>query len=1063
VHRTDAILESRIANVYYRWVLGALWEQRVSLDVERWEVPVDSTGAPGEPVDVKVALDATYSPIARGTPWGPPWGTTWFRYSAVVPAALAGRPLDVQIDLGFDHNSPGFQAEGLIWEQHAEGDWRPRRGLHPRNNVVRVRDAAIEGERIEVLVEAASNPSIADGFPDPNSDVLTAPRTPRYTLGSAVVGVIDADAFDLHHDIHVCRGLLKTLPSGQPRRAEVLIALERCIDALDPADIRGTVSAARAELAGVLSRPAVPSAHNITAIGHAHMDSAWLWPVRETIRKCSRTFSNVLELMRDEPEFKFACSQAAQYEWMKDHYPTVFAGMQEAAERGQWIPVGGSWVEADGNVPGGEALLRQFVHGQRFFAEHFGVRCTEVWIPDVFGYPASMPQIYRLGGAERFLTQKLSWNRTNRFPHQTFWWEGIDGSRVFTHFPPVDTYNAMVDVEELAFSESNFLEHGRATQSLMPFGWGDGGGGPSPDMLHRFHRIRDLEGLPRVEIGTPEAFFDAAMAEYHDAPVWVGELYFEMHRGTYTSQARTKVGNRRCELALREAELWATAAYGGSPEAGYPLARLDRLWKTVLLNQFHDILPGSSIGWVHRVAEAEYAAVLADLDEVITDALGSLTSGSARPLLANPAPHPVDGVVVVDDVAGLTSELTQTLADGRVALSVHVPALGLAVAEPRPAAAPVVVGERSLDNGLLSVAFDDIGQVTSLVHSSSGRQTLAAGHAGSRWQLHPDHPIEYDAWDIEEYYRHRTIELDSVDRIEVIDAGPLVGRIRVTRTFGSSTLVETFELRAGSTRLDVVIDLDWQERKHLLKVAWPVDVATTDVVRDIQFGHIRTPIHTNTSWDTARFEICAHRWIDVGESGFGVAMLNDGRYGHDVTRLRLADGGTGTNLRLTVVKGAQFPDPQADVGRHTFTYAICPHAGPFRRAGIVAEGYRLNTPVRSIAADGGAFGEVVPPVVTVDHDGVIVEAVKAAEDGSGDLIVRLYESFGGKARTNVGFGGPVESVWLVNALEDGPPPEPAPGLGGLADGDSAALSESGQVVEVRLSPFQIATLRVRPG
>ncbi|MGZ4711022.1 MAG: alpha-mannosidase, partial [Acidimicrobiales bacterium] len=593
MHDDRSIVEARLERVVRERIRPALVAARTPLRVEAWEVP-------GEPVPVSDALAATYEPFAIGGAWGRPWGTTWFRMHGQVPAEWAGRRVEAAINLAFT-NSPGFQAEGLLWGERPEGSgtWVPLRGLHPFNHEVAVADPAAGGEPVSFLVEAAANPNLTAHRADPNSDLLTAGTSPIYSLTRAELIAVEVDVVELREDVRTLAELMGQLPLDQPRRHEILRALERMLDVLVLDDVAGSAAAARAELAEVLARPAVPSAHRLSAIGHAHIDSAWLWPIRETRRKCARTFSNVLALMDDYPELRFGCSQAAQYEWMLDGYPSVFAGIRERVADGRWIPTGGMWVEPDTNLAGGEALVRQITHGQRFFEEHFGRRSTEVWIPDVFGYPASLPQIMRLGGIERFLTQKMSWNKTNAFPHHTFWWEGIDGSTVFTHFPPIDSYNALFRPSQLDHAVRNFTDKGRATRSLMPFGFGNGGGGPNRQMLREFRRVHDLEGLPRVEIESAEEFFDAAMAEYPDAPRWVGELYFETHRGTFTSQARTKAGNRRCELLLREAELWCVAAYGSAPSAaggsGYPTAELDRIWKTVLLHQFHDILPGSSI------------------------------------------------------------------------------------------------------------------------------------------------------------------------------------------------------------------------------------------------------------------------------------------------------------------------------------------------------------------------------------------------------------------------------------------------------------------------------------
>ena len=399
----------------------------------------------------------------------------------------------------------------------------------------------------------------------------------------------------------------------------------------------------RTELVEVLRAPARASAHRLSAVGHAHIDSAWLWPVRETIRKVARTTANVTDLMDRHPDLLYAMSSAQQYAWLRDVRPEVFARVADRVKAGKFVPVGGMWVESDTNMPGGEALARQFAYGKSFFADEFGVETEEVWLPDSFGYTAALPQLIALSGSQWFLTQKISWNQTNKFPHHTFYWEGIDGTRIFTHFPPVDTYNCELTGAELAHASRNFADKAGASSSLVPFGHGDGGGGPTREMLARADRLRDLDGSPRVVIERPADFFARAQQEYPDAPVWSGELYLESHRGTYTSQAKTKQGNRRCEHLLREAELWcATAAVRQGME--YPFDALDRLWKVVLLQQFHDILPGSSIHWVHREAVANYAAVAAELESLIDAALRALPATAIVLLAFNAAPHARDGV-----------------------------------------------------------------------------------------------------------------------------------------------------------------------------------------------------------------------------------------------------------------------------------------------------------------------------------------------------------------------------------------------------------------------------------
>ena len=503
-------------------------------------------------------------------------------------------------------------------------------------------------------------------------------------------------------------------------------------------------AAARAAVAPALAMPARSGAHRVVATGHAHIDTAWLWPLAETVRKCSRTFASAVAMMDAEPGFRFSCSQAQQYAWIAEQEPELFARIVDKVEDGQWIPVGGMWVEPDMNLPSGESIVRQIVHGQRWFEQHLGRRCSEVWIPDVFGYPAGLPQVFAAGGMRRFVTQKLSWNRTNRFPHSTFWWEGIDGTRVLTHFPPVDTYNAEITPAELAYSVGRFAEHEWSSWSLMPFGYGDGGGGPTREMLERLRRVADLDGMPRVEQGAPEEFFDRVDAEIAGGapvPVWRGELYFETHRGTLTSQLRTKVGNRRCERLLREAELWSAAAGQASD--------LDTLWQEVLTLQFHDIIPGSSIAWVHAEAEAAYDRIAAELEQRIAASVAALAPPGQ--VLANPATYERDEVVVVAGQAPPGD--VQHLADGRVAFRARVPGLGMAPAESLEPTDRVVVTDRSMKNGHVAMSWDLDGNLRSVIDVARARELLPAGELGAVLELAADQPVRYDAWDLESWVR----------------------------------------------------------------------------------------------------------------------------------------------------------------------------------------------------------------------------------------------------------------------------------------------------------------------
>ncbi|GGO81694.1 alpha-mannosidase [Wenjunlia tyrosinilytica] len=995
MHDDRLQVEQRLDRVLRERIRPAVHAESVPLAATVWH-------APGEPVPVAEALGAAYTPVGVGHRWGPPWGTSWFRLTGEVPRQWAGRTVEAVVDLGFGMDHPGFSVEGLVYRPDATAV----KGLHPRSHWLRIADSARGGESVDFFVEAAANPLIA-GPVTPFGDTRTAPDEPLYRLTRLDLAVFDQRVWELVQDLDVLGQLMHELPVETPRRWEILRAVERCLDALDLDDVSGSAGAARGELAGALAAPAHTSAHRVSAVGHAHIDSAWLWPLRETVRKVARTASNVTDLMDDHPGFVFAMSQAQQLAWIKEHRPEVYERVRAKVVLGQFVPVGGMWVESDTNMPGGEALARQFVHGKRFYLEEFGIETEEVWLPDSFGYSAALPQLVKLSGSRWFLTQKISWSAVNRFPHHSFRWEGLDGTRVFTHFPPVDTYNGEFSGREMAHLVGNFRDKGSATRSLVPFGWGDGGGGPTREMLARAKRLRDLEGSPRVEIEKPSEFFAKAEAEYPDAPVWVGELYLELHRGTYTSQARTKQGNRRSESLLREAELWAaTAAVRG--DFAYPYETLDRVWKTVLLHQFHDILPGSSIAWVHREARRTYEEVARELNAIVEAAQRSLAGPGTGTVVFNAAPHARSGV------------------PGGGACSVERAAPDVEVAE-------LPGGGRLLDNGLLRVTVDARGLITSVYDIADERESLAPGQPANLLQLHHDLPNHWDAWDVDAFYRNTVTDLVDADEVSLV-AKNATAAVRVVRTFGASRVEQTIALRAGSATVDMETVVDWHEREKFLKAAFPLDVRADRSAAETQFGHLYRATHTNTSWEAAKFEICAHRFLHVAEPGWGAALVNDSTYGHDVTRTVREDGGTTTTVRLSLLRAPRFPDPDTDQGTHAFRYALVPGADI---GDAVREGYRINLPERRVP--GGGW---VAPLVSVDDDAVVVEAVKLADDGSGDVVVRLYESRGGRARTRLTAGFEVASVSVTDLLE-------------------RPLSEGGP--ELSLRPFEIVTLRLRRG
>jgi alpha-mannosidase len=1000
-----------------------LVERRIQREL--WERVLPLANPDSRPLRIEAGPDLEHlEPFTPRTKWGAPWATTWFRFRGEIPAEWADRRVEAVIDLGFHPQAAGFQCEGLLVDVAGDGTMTPLQGVHPRRT-----NYVIGGTPgpVELVLEAASNPAFPSYRPSPLGSLDTAGERPLYTFRRAALVLVDPDAEALAYDIEVLDGVMRTLAAHDPRRARLQRILAETLDRIpDVAAAQRVIAPALAEDFGDATR------HRAVAIGHAHIDTAWLWPMRETKRKCTRTFASAVALMDDYPEYKFCCSSAQHYAWIEDRNPELFAKIAARVERGQWVPVGGMWVEADMNLPSGESLVRQIVFGQRYFEEHFGVRCTEVWIPDVFGYPAGLPQVFTAGGMHRFVTQKLSWNKQNRFPHNTFWWEGLDGSRVLTHFPPVDTYNAEITPEEFDFSITNFQDHGWSTDSLMPFGHGDGGGGPTREMLERRRRLARIDSRATLEVDAPAAMFERIERDADrgaPVPVWRGELYFEMHRGTLTSQLKTKLGNRRCERLLVEAELWAATL--GRP------ADVDDLWKRVLTQQFHDILPGSSIAWVHQDAEAEFAAVETELQRRITDLLGEVGTGDGR-LVANPADAPIDEVVTLaGDLSGDLAGRTQRLSDGTLACRITAPALGLSEVVAQPVEDRVVLSDTSMTNAHLAVRWDAFGNLTSIIDLAHARELVPTGSFAAVLELAPDHPVEYDAWDLESWTRAGAQPLTGAQSVDVtiVDAGPLVGRVRVARGFGPSSSAVTYELRAGSPQLLVHVELDWHHDEHLLSMAFPLDVRTDTAMCDIQFGVVARPTHPSSPWDAAKFEVCAHRFVDLSEPNFGVAVLNTGRYGHHVF-----DGG----VRVSLARAAKYPDPGADHGHHEVTLALLPH-GP-GLAGVRSAAARLNAPLRVV---DGAIAPI--PVLTVSGDGgavpsgIEVDAVKFADDGSGDLIVRLHEACGDRVRVSVACAQRIREAWRCNLLEEE--------LGGEEVGDG--------IVAFTLRPFEIVTLRLR--
>ncbi|WP_172119665.1 alpha-mannosidase [Actinomyces faecalis] len=1079
MHEDRTLVEERIEEL--RWRLAPhLYRVIAPLSATAWKVP-------GEPVPFEQArahdLGGSFTALPVGSWWGPAWSTWWIRVDGTLPTGLPREDrerLEMRIDLGFEGDWAGNQSEGTVFT--IEG--HPLKGVNPMNRTVRLaRGTTAERLRqagtpiigadggVSLYIEAAANPNMGDYMnkPSPNGDLPTRSPDPLWQFRGAELVCRDDEVWHLNLDVEVLDGLMRRLPEDSTHRAVLLRGLEKATDAVDSAGIVAGAAAARKILAPLITSGANASAQHFTAVGHAHIDSAWLWPLRETRRKVVRTYSNVVALAEEYPDLHFACTSAQHYQWLKEGSAEVFSRVKELIDAGQWDVVGGMWVESDTNLPSGESLVRQLTSGLRWMQRELGVRPDCLWLPDSFGYTGAMPQIARLAGMKWFFTQKMSWNQTNTLPHHSFWWEGIDGTRIWTHFPPVDCYDSIVSPEEVTKAERNFKEKGRTPFSLLPFGYGDGGGGPVREMVERARRFADLEDAPRIELGSPDSFYRAAIEHEDQAPVWRGEMYLEFHRGVYTSNHALKQGNRRTEAALSALE-WL-AAMAGRVGAPYPHEELESLWQRMELLQFHDILPGSSIAWVNREAREEYSHLAAEIEALTGRAWAALTAQAQDDAVStagqdtswlhdlpemtvlNPAPQARREVVDLSAAPGgqqASGDRAPRLAlvelGGRGALP-----LAQATVEPRH---QVSLTRRDtqlvLDNGLVQAVIGPDGNLSSVTDLASGRELLLPGTAGNRLVLHPDHPSCFDAWELQHHYRHGRTEINAVDAIDVTVDTELRAQVRVRRSFGSSTAVQTITLDADSRCLDLGLDIDWQERARVLKVDFPLAVRATHSVGEIQFGSIERPIAPNTSWDEARFETSAHRWLLLSEPGYGVALANESTYGHDV----LPAGGSataptsGATARLTLLRSPQAPDPEADRGHHSIRYALVAGAD---LASARQAGERVNEPVRLLP---GALH--LPPLARVDGltpaSAAVVDTVKTAFDRSGDLVLRLHEDAGAHSIIDLTLAIDAAGIGEVDLLED-PVDHPTQEL---PDGALAA----GAPVRLSLHPFQILTLKV---
>jgi alpha-mannosidase len=987
-----------------RRIKAAVYEPLVPLAVTAW--------ISAEPLPFARRREGRGMRLKPGKRWSETaFDCAWFRFTGTVPADMAGKDVVLLIDLGGEGCVVDAEGRPLLGLTNVASTFSREHG-EPGKREVRWR-APAAGEAVDLWVEAGAND-------------LFGQRQGEGRLREALIARRWPQLHALQYDFAAALGLLRLLPADDPHAAALGEALVSAAAVLHEYN-DGEATTARALLAPLLALRSDDASLTISAVGHAHMDLAWLWPIRETIRKCGRTFATVLHLMQRYPGYFFGASQPQQYDWVKSRYPELYGDIKRRVAEGRWEIQGAMWVEPDTNLPSGESLIRQILYGKRFFREEFGRDPDCAWLPDCFGFTGALPQILSKTGVHYFMTQKLSWNWVTRHPYHTFWWHGIDGSAVLAHFPPEATYNSAADPHAVCTAAQNFTEKGLSDCALLLFGIGDGGGGPGEEHLERLAREADLAGLPPVVQQPAKAFFDhIAGADAGDRyPVWSGELYLERHQGTYTTQGRIKQANRQLETALRELEQAAgfAALFAASP---YPRAALERIWKEALLYQFHDILPGSSIARVYDEALPRYEALLAEtamLTEAADDALCRLIEGGG-------AERPV----VVRN--SLSWDRCEWLQHGGAWIQAQVPALGYRVVD---AAAPssLIPPQASpalLENDRLRLRFNSDGSIASLLDKEYGHEVLAAAGAGNVLAVYRD---PGDAWDIPMDYREAAPERPLLEAAEPVVDGPRAA-LRQRYRFGRSTVLQEIVLFAGSRRVDFLTTVDWHERERMLRTSFAVAVAADEATCGIQFGSIRRPTHCNTPADAAKFEVCAQKWVDLSADGYGVGLLSDCKYGHHLR---------GNLLDLNLLRSPSYPDPQADRGHHQFTYALYPHVGDHVVGGVAREGEALGAPLRSLAAPPG--GGPLPPAaswLSCDATNIVVETVKQAEDGDG-LVVRLYEAAGASTRTTLRCGFAIAAAASCNLIEEAP----------------ASLPTVGPAVPLAFNAFEIRTLRLLPG
>ena len=1008
--------------------------------------------------------ESSWITFKNGEKWGGRDRHFWFTTKFTVPESLDGKAIAFEVTTGrendWDALNPQFIAyvNGILIQ-----------GLDVNHREIILSHNAKAGEVFVIDLHAYSG--MKEG----------------YCYLKAHVSAVEKDVEKLYYDIEVPYNVAKLLDKNDKRSIDIINYLN---DAINMLDLRKPFSEAFyksvAEADNYLEKDFYGKycgheeaiAH---CVGHTHIDVAWLWTVSQTREKAARSFSTVLNLMKEYPEYIFMSSQPQLYKFVKTDYPGLYEEIKKRISEGRWEPEGAMWLEADCNIASGESLVRQILFGTRFFEKEFNKKNKILWLPDVFGYSAALPQILKKSGIDYFMTTKISWNEYNKLPYDTFMWKGLDGTEVLTHFITTQdndstghftTYNGDLVPTQVMGAWKRYQQKNLTNEVLISYGFGDGGGGPTKKMLENARRMaKGIPGCPKVRQGTSLDFFkrlDAKTSGNKKLPKWVGELYLEYHRGTYTSMARNKKFNRKSELLYQTVELMSAAdniLTGSSP---YPAEEINQGWETILLNQFHDILPGSSIKEVYEDSKEQYLKLLEKgrslLERSIKSIAGNIglkgpsivifnqLSFDRKDIVTAKLPEGFNDVEIVDKNGNVVPSQIDAgnnlvfVADGVPSMGYSTYSIrnknadgGCGLSENKPAAEKRF--DRILENRLFKITFDENMNIVSLFDKRNNREVLKPGQRANVIQAFEDKPHNYDAWDVNIYYQEKMWEVNDVSSVELVESGSVKTTLRVARKFCDSSIVQDISIYNDIPRIDFKTTIDWKENQILLKAAFPVDIHADKASYEIQYGNVERPTHWNTSWDMARFEVCAHKWADLSEDGYGVSLLNDCKYGHDIKE---------SVMRLTLLKSAKYPNIDADRETHEFTYSIYPHAGSFKEAGTAKMAYSLNCPMPVVIENGHA-GKLPSEYsfAKTDCDNVIIEVVKKAED-SEDIIIRLYEYFNRRSSVKLTLGASIKNVWECDLLERN--------LSGMPE-EGLAHGENDFAFEIR--PFEIKTFKVR--